>query len=82
MLALDLLREIEEPLIAAASRAGQTKEAWAADAIVELLDDEEDYRIAIERPRRERPGIPLEDVERELGGELNLIQMVWKTSGD
>jgi hypothetical protein len=37
------------------------------DAIIELLDDEEGYRIAIERLRRERPGIPLEDVERELG---------------
>jgi RHH-type transcriptional regulator, rel operon repressor / antitoxin RelB len=67
MLALDLPTEVEERLIAAASRAGQTKEAWAADAIAELLDDEEDYRIAIERIRRERPGIPLEDVERELG---------------
>jgi RHH-type transcriptional regulator, rel operon repressor / antitoxin RelB len=69
MLALDLPKEVEERLIAAASRAGQTKEAWAADAIVELLEDEEDYRIAIERLRRERPGIPLEDVERELGLE-------------
>jgi RHH-type transcriptional regulator, rel operon repressor / antitoxin RelB len=67
MLALDLPREVEERLIAAASRAGQTKEAWATHAIVELLNDEEEYRIAIERLRRERPGIPLEDVERELG---------------
>ena len=36
MLALDLPKEIEDRLIAAASRVGQTKEAWAADAIVEL----------------------------------------------
>jgi RHH-type transcriptional regulator, rel operon repressor / antitoxin RelB len=67
MLDLDLPKEIEERLETIASRTGRSKEAWAADAIVEALQDQEDYLVAIERLQREHPGIPLEEVERELG---------------
>jgi RHH-type rel operon transcriptional repressor/antitoxin RelB len=67
MLALDLPIDIEERLETVASQAGRTKEAWVADAIVELLKEQEDHLVAIERLRRGRPGIPLEEVERQLG---------------
>ena len=68
LLALDLPPDLEERLETVVSQAGRTKkEAWVADAIVELLKEQEDYLVAIERLRRGRPGIPLEEVERQLG---------------
>jgi RHH-type transcriptional regulator, rel operon repressor / antitoxin RelB len=67
ILALDLPREIEERLETIASRTGRSKETWAAEAIVEALEDQEDYLVAVERLRLERPGIPLEEAERQLG---------------
>ena len=38
VLALDLPKEIEQRLEIMASRAGRSKEAWAADALVEFLE--------------------------------------------
>jgi predicted DNA-binding protein len=67
MLALQLSKETEERLEAIASRMGRTKEACAEAAIMEFLEGEEDYRVAVERLQREQPGIPLEEVERRLG---------------
>ena len=67
MLALELPRAIEERLEAVAARTGRTKEAWAAKAIADFLEYEEDHLLALERLQREQPGISLEEVERQLG---------------
>ncbi|MFN5164015.1 MAG: toxin-antitoxin system antitoxin subunit [Pseudomonadota bacterium] len=50
-----------------ASETGRTKTALAREAILEYIDDLEDYHLAEARARRNRKSIPLGDVERELG---------------
>ena len=67
MLALQLPPEIEERLEAVAGSTGKTKEECAARAILDFLESEEDFLLATERLGKKRPGIPLEEVERQLG---------------
>jgi RHH-type rel operon transcriptional repressor/antitoxin RelB len=67
MLAIRLPDAIEQRLAALASETGRTKTALAREAILEYIDDLEDYYLAEARARRNRKTIPLEDVERQLG---------------
>ena len=67
MLALRLPPEIEKRLECLAKKTGRTKSYYARQAVIEFLDDQEDYLIALSRLEKERPGIPLEEVERRLG---------------
>ena len=67
MLAIRLPDAIEQRLAALASETGRTKTALAREAILEYIDDLEDYHLAEARARRNRKTFPLEDVERELG---------------
>jgi RHH-type rel operon transcriptional repressor/antitoxin RelB len=67
MLAIRLPDAIEARLNALASETGRTKTGLAREAIVEYIDDLEDYYLAEARARRNRKTVPLEDVERELG---------------
>jgi RHH-type transcriptional regulator, rel operon repressor / antitoxin RelB len=67
MLAIRLADAIERRLAALASETGRTKTALAREAILEYIDDLEDYYLAEARARRNRKTIPLEDVERQLG---------------
>ncbi len=67
MLAIRLPVTIEERLNALASETGRSKTALAREAIVEYIDDLEDFYLAEARARRNRRTIPLVEVERELG---------------
>ena len=67
MLAIRLPESIEERLNTLASETGRTKTALAREAIVEYIDDLEDYYLAEARARKNRKTIPLADVERKLG---------------
>jgi len=67
MLALRLPKELEERLETLARRTGRTKSYYAKQAILEFLDEEEDYLVALARLEKERPAIPIEEVERRLG---------------
>ena len=67
MLAIRLPETIEKRLDSLASETGRTKTALAREAIVEYIDDLEDYYLAEARARLNRKTIPLADVERELG---------------
>ncbi|MBM3814141.1 MAG: TraY domain-containing protein [Acidimicrobiia bacterium] len=67
MLALRLPKHIEKRLERLATRTGRTKSYYAKQAIVEFLEAEEDYLLALARLERQRPGIPLEELERRLG---------------
>ena len=67
MLAIRLPDDIEQRLSALAIETGRTKTALAREAILEYIDDLEDYHLAEARARRNRNTIPLEDVERALG---------------
>ena len=67
MLAIRLTRDIEDRLNRLTQETGRTKTALAREAILEHLDDLEDFYLAEARARQNRKTIPLVDVERELG---------------
>jgi RHH-type rel operon transcriptional repressor/antitoxin RelB len=67
MLAIRLPEEIEERLNALALETGRTKTTLAREAILEYIDDLEDYYLAEARARKNRKTIPLDEVERQLG---------------
>ena len=46
-----------------------TENHHAKQTIQDLLEAEEDYSLAISRLEKNRPGVPLEEVERLLGLE-------------
>ena len=66
MLAIRLTRDIEDRLNRLTQETGRTKTALAREAILEHLDDLEDFYLAEARARQNRKTIPLIDVEREL----------------
>ncbi|RIH88177.1 Ribbon-helix-helix protein, copG family [Calidithermus terrae] len=67
MLAVRLPKEIEERLEALARKTGRSKSYYVRQAILEHLDDLEDYYLAVERLEQNLPGIPLDELERRLG---------------
>lgn len=67
MLAIRLPETLEKRLDTLANETGRTKTALAREAIVEYIDDLEDYYLAEARARLNRKTIPLADVERDLG---------------
>lgn len=67
MLAIRLPELIEKRLNVLAQETGRTKSTLAREAILEYIDDLEDYYLAEARARMNRNSIPLEEVERELG---------------
>jgi RHH-type transcriptional regulator, rel operon repressor / antitoxin RelB len=67
MLAIRLPKTIAERLNVLAAETGRTKTALAREAIVEYIDDLEDYYLAEARARLNRKTIPLAEVERKLG---------------
>ena len=67
MLAIRLPESVEDRLNTLASETGRTKTALAREAIIEYIDDLEDYYLAEARARKNRKTIPLADVERKLG---------------
>ena len=67
MLAIRLPQPIEDRLNALAEETGRTKTTLAREAILEHIDDLEDFYLAEARARKNRKTIPLDDVERQLG---------------
>lgn len=67
MLAIRLPPEIEKRLSDLAKRTGRSKSYYAREAILEHLDDLEDYYLAALRVEEAR--LSLEDVEKRLGLE-------------
>jgi RHH-type rel operon transcriptional repressor/antitoxin RelB len=67
MLAIRLPPDIEARLNRLTQQTGRTKTALAREAILEHLDDLEDFYLAEARARLNRKTIPLADVERALG---------------
>ena len=67
MLAIRLPEDIEKRLSDLAEKTGRTKTWYARQAILEQLDDLEDYYLA--ESRVDEPRMSLEDLERSLGLE-------------
>lgn len=66
MFALRLPADIEERLEHLAKKTGRTKSYYAKKAIVDFLEAEEDYLLAMARLEKHHPRIPLDEIEREL----------------
>ncbi len=67
MLAIRLPDPIEKRLSVLAAESGRTKTALAREAILEYMDDLEDFYLAEARARQNRKAIPMAEVERALG---------------
>jgi len=67
MLAIRLDPEIEERLENLAKKTGRTKTYYAREAILEHLEDMEDYDLAIETLQKPGRIYSREEVKRELG---------------
>jgi RHH-type rel operon transcriptional repressor/antitoxin RelB len=67
MMAIRLPDAVDRRLNAIARRVRRTKTDLAREAIVEHLDDIEDYLVATTRLRESFRSIPLDEVERRLG---------------
>ncbi|NHC08594.1 type II toxin-antitoxin system RelB family antitoxin [Azonexus fungiphilus] len=67
MLAIRLPDPIEKRLAVLAAETGRTKTTLAREAILEYIDDLEDFYLAEARARQNRKAIPMAEVERELG---------------
>ncbi len=67
MLAIRLPEDIEKRLADLAEKTGRTKTWYARQAILEYLDELEDYYLADSRV--DEPRMSLDEVERRLGLE-------------
>ena len=67
MLAIRLDPEVEARLDHLAKSTGRTKSFYAREAIMEHLEDLEDYYLAAERIKSDTQNIPLSEVEERLG---------------
>ena len=71
MLAIRLPPDIEERLEKLAKQTGRTKTFYAREAILEHIEDLEDYYLAARVAKRVAEGkegtVPLDDVERMIG---------------
>ena len=69
MLALRLPLAIEKRLTALAKKTGRTKSFYAREAILQHIEDIEDHYLASRRLARRGKRVPLEQLEKELGGK-------------
>ena len=67
MLAIRLSAEIEQRLERLAQKTGRTKTFYAREAILEYLEDMEDYYLAIEVLQNPGRLYSRDEVKRELG---------------
>ena len=67
MLAIRLSPDIEKRLDELSKKTGRTKTYYAREAIVEYLDDLEDFYLASERAKNPGKRWTVEEVEKELG---------------
>jgi RHH-type transcriptional regulator, rel operon repressor / antitoxin RelB len=67
MITVRLPPDVEKRLKKLARKTGRTKTFYVREAILQHLDDLEDYYLAVQRLEENLPGGPLQDVERRLG---------------
>lgn len=67
MIAVRLPPEVEKRLERLARKTGRSKTFYVREAILQHLEDLEDYYLAVQRLEENLPSIPLGEVERRLG---------------
>ncbi len=67
MLTITLDPELEKKLDQIARKLGRSKDEFAREAILRLIEDEEDYREAV--AQLDKPGrrVPLSEMKKRLG---------------
>lgn len=74
MLALRLPPNVETRLCHLSEKTGRTKSFYAKLAILEFLDDYEDYYIAVERLKDKLPAISFNKAIKRLGISKNELE--------
>ncbi len=67
MIAVRLPPLVEKRLEKLVRKTGRTKTFYVRQAILQHLDDLEDYYLAVHRLEQDLPGIPQEEAQRRLG---------------
>jgi len=67
MLSIELSKSLEERLENLVSKTGRTKDYYLHKAILELLEDLEDYNLAVELSENIEETYPLSEVEAKYG---------------
>ncbi len=65
--AIEIPNEVHARLTELAEKTGRSPDEHVRQALLDYLEDQEDYRIAVERRQKGGRRIPLEELERELG---------------
>jgi RHH-type rel operon transcriptional repressor/antitoxin RelB len=69
MLAIRIPKEIENRLELLARKTGRSKSFYVREAILEHIDDLEDYYLAVSRLEKNLPAISVKEMEKRLGLE-------------
>jgi RHH-type rel operon transcriptional repressor/antitoxin RelB len=69
VLTVRLPADLEKRLERLARTTGRSKSYYVREALLQYLEDLEDYHVALKRLEEHLPGIPLEEVARRLGLE-------------
>lgn len=67
MLTITLDPELEKKLDQIARKLGRSKDDFAREAILRLIEDEEDYREAVVQMDKPARRIPLSEMKKRLG---------------
>lgn len=67
MLAIRLPEDIETRLEKLAKETGRSKTYYAREAILEYIEDLEDYYLAVSRLEKKLPAISIAEAEKKLG---------------
>lgn len=66
-LSVRLSKELEDKLNRVSKRTRRSKSSYIKQALEDLLQDEEDYLVAMERLKECKEAVSLEDVKKEFG---------------
>lgn len=67
MITLRIPKDAEDKLVKLVNKTGKSKSYYARRALLDFLQDKEDYDIAMARVKKGRPTITIDEAERRLG---------------
>ncbi|MBF0635492.1 MAG: ribbon-helix-helix protein, CopG family [Nitrospinae bacterium] len=67
MITLKIPKDAEDKLVKLANKTGKSKSYYARRALLDFLQDKEDYDIAMARVKKGRPTISIDEAEKRLG---------------
>ncbi len=64
---IQISEELGKGLAALAQKTGRSEKSYVEEALEQFLEDEEDYRMALEAIAEGGPNIPWEEAKKQLG---------------